>query len=238
MEAARTWKISQASIFLQSRKQVLNEDYLNDFIPDSDEAPHAIMLIFSKNEYHLPEITKERPYVKLFDNPPLMRYLQDSLVDMVVYGRRAPTDRCHIFEDIYPGFIGKRYILREYDTEGGSLSLNRCEDTQMIGFQPSTWQLGVPSPGRRNPCDSGFNPILENHLDELQVERGLVEMGVEESLANECPARTNEPNIYAAVGSEAIDNLMESSQAASSCPGGDLSPGITPINARGYLCFD
>ena len=223
VEADRTWKISQGSVYLQSRKQVLNEDYLNDFVPNSDEAPHAVMLIFSNNEYHIPEITKDRPYVKLYDDPSLMTYLQNSIVDMVIYGRYAPSDHCNIFEDLYPGFRGKRYILREYDSAGGSLSLNRCEEGQMIGFLPSSWQLGIPSPGRRNPCDSGFNPIMEKHLDELQVERGRVEVDADDSLAMECPPRTNEPNIYAAIGSEEVDRLMDSSQAGPSCPAADES---------------
>ena len=226
VEADRTWKISQTSVNLQSRKQVMGEDYLNDFIPDSDEAPHAVMLIRSDNDYHLPVITRERPYIKLNGDPPLMTYLQDSVVDMVVYGRYARTDRCQIFEDIYSEFQGKRYILREYDSAEGSLSLNRCEERQIIGFVPLKWQLGVPTPGRRNLCDSGFNPILEKHLDELQVERGEVETGTSESLANECAPRTNEPNIYSAVGSEDIDNLMETSQAAS-CPARDESMDIS-----------
>lgn len=222
MEADRIWKISQtSSANLQSRKQVLNENYREDFIPDGDDAPHAIILIFSKEGYPLPAFTRDKPFLKLHDDPALMAFLQASVVDMVVYGRRSPTDRCNIFEDIYPAFQEQKYILREYDTDSGSLSLNRCEEISMAGFLPNSFQLGVPSAGKRNNCNSGFTPILEKHLDDLEAGAGRVDVDMDDSLQQECAPRTNDPSIYAAVGNKEVEGLMSQARDDGSCPAGE-----------------
>ena len=79
---------------------------------------------------------------------------------MLVYGRRAATDRCSIFEDIRPSFKNKHYRLREMDTLWNTdYSLNRCTDSY-DAFLP---KLDKPTPGIENDC-GGFQFFLEFFL--------------------------------------------------------------------------
>lgn len=85
-------------------------------------------------------------------------------MDLVVYGRRAPSDSCGLFLDLYPDFDNRRYALREIDSSesGRDNSISRCT-IQTDGFLPEKFKLGKPTPGAENDC-SGTHFIWEEHL--------------------------------------------------------------------------
>jgi len=74
-------------------------------------------------------------------------------VDMVVYGRRATSERCQIFEKLHQNFVNKAYVLREFDIPESlkDYSLNRCTiDTSP--FLPEKFKIGQRTPGAENDC--------------------------------------------------------------------------------------
>jgi hypothetical protein len=71
---------------------------------------------------------------------------------MVVYGRKSPTNRCNIFEELWPEQLkeDENILIRDWDRridEAPDLSLSRCSTTT-TPFLPSSIKDGTPTPGK------------------------------------------------------------------------------------------
>ena len=222
------------STAVESSKKVMGEE-LKDMLPDGDTVPFGIALITSKGSPsrrepmvpNLPKLTKRRPYIYLDDNPALVEELRANMEDLVVYGRRAPTDGCNIFQDLYPMFEGRAYLLREYDTEDGSLSLNRCT-RERYPFHPTVFQLGRPSPSEQNQCSNTFAPIIElsNRMPpaggDVDVEQMEAEEQGEETSIEGCRPRSRSQSYYEEqVKEDEVREIVRESTSGQGCPVSD-----------------
>lgn len=153
------------SHFINYRKKFgPNTRAITNFMLGGNKYLQAIALLYGPGE-SLQEIalTEKRQYIDLTNDYETL--VKNHLVDLVVYGRRAPRDRCDIFENLYPQFSGKRYALRDFDVEGRSdYSLNRCA-VETDGFLPQKFKVANPTPGRQNDCENAVHYILEDHID-------------------------------------------------------------------------
>ncbi len=100
--------------------------------------------------------------------------LKKSIIDLVVYGATAISDRCSIFEELCPDFVipyRRQYMVREINAQLIDLSINRCT-LRTNGFLPESFRLGHPTPGERNDC-TGERLFLENEatIHEVQEDR-------------------------------------------------------------------
>ena len=172
----------------------------------------------------LRKLTKTNPYIYLNDNPTLVEELRANVEDLVVYGRRAASDGCNIFQDIYPMYEGRAYLLREYDTEDGSLSLNRCTIEQ-YAFNPDVFQLGRPSPSERNDCKNDVIPILEVNSrmppagGDVEVEQMEAEAQVQEGSIGGCKPRSRSQSFYQEQGKEdEMREIVREGTSREGCP--------------------
>ena len=211
-------------------RSLLMEDPLPDFIPDGDVVPYAVALIYSTGRESgslklklKNRMTKQKPYISL-DDAELIEQLRAALVDMVIYGRRAKTDGCSVFEDLFPAFAGQHYLLREYDTNNGDFSLNRCSYTTE-NFVPRSFQLGPLSVLQRNICDSDFTPIIEMYSRELvghdareQPEEMETDDAPVAGTSGTCKPRSFNEEFYEFVSDEKVEELREENETDSMCP--------------------
>lgn len=143
------------------------QSVLTSFINNGNHALNAIVLLYNKEGGPLAEfeLTERQTFIRLNDH--LTQVIQDNLVDIVVYGHRAPFDRCRIYERFASKLEGRKYALREFDLheEKKELSLNRCTylSDRII---PEAFKLGTTTPGQENDC-SGVNFIMEAYAPEL-----------------------------------------------------------------------
>ena len=201
---------------VESSKKVLGQE-LKDMLPDGDTVPFGVALITSKGRQYrdmvpdLPKLSKTKPYIYLNENPSLVEQLRDNAQDLVVYGRRAASDGCNIFQDIYPLYEGRAYLLREYD-EDASLSINRCT-IERYPFNPLVFQLGRPSPSGRNDCKNDVLPIIEANSrmppagGDVEMEQMEEERQVMEGSIGGCRPRSRSQSFYTERGTE--DEMRE-----------------------------
>lgn len=133
--------------------------FVTNFMLNDNSNLQAIGLLYSRGN-SLPSIalTKKKNYMLLDDT--IIQILKEHLVDLVVYGKKIDQNRCNIYEEIYPGFLNRKYTLREFDTkEGDDYSLNRCA-LEGLGFLPEKFKLGKPTP----EAETGPHYILEDHI--------------------------------------------------------------------------
>ena len=211
------------------------EEAMPDFIPDGDQVPYAVALIYSTGSSqrgtakpNLPLMVKHRPDISL-DNPDLMEQLRDALVDLVVYGRHAKTDGCNVFEELFPGFVGEHYLLREYDLNNGDLSLSRCT-VETESFRPRSFQLSPQTPLARNICPSDVIPIIELYLkeltgDERHSKEPTEEMDMDDvaaaSTSGSCVPRSTRQEFYDAIDLEKVQDLIDENETPEACPAND-----------------
>ncbi len=121
-----------------------------DTIPDGDKFPNAVLLFNVKGQanqgtFHtLLKPSTTTPSVPV--TPTVLETMKKYLVDMIVYGRKAPTDRCTIFEDLHTEWQKElcqpsRYILHDWDKKNfPDRSLSHCTDSR-YSFQPRHFKL-------------------------------------------------------------------------------------------------
>ncbi len=153
-------------------------------IPDGNEMPHAVLLFDCRGQKEQGIISRKLKITAIRTSIPvdreLMDFLKQHLVDMVVYGRRAYTDRCTVFEELamvlddrweIDRFLPAQYVLRDWDKTGyPDRSLGRCCDT-ILPFQPRYFKLGYPTPGTDNDCSTAAQFYLEDILGAVAYER-------------------------------------------------------------------
>ena len=156
------------SNMVASRKKLMRNQGILNWMTNANEHLFAVVLVHSINSTDLSRLwlSKSQPYLNLKDH---VQTIKHHLKDIVVYGRRAPQERCGIFEELNPNFTETKYVLREFDGGSKDFSLNRCtlETRPML---PKSFKLGKPTPGSTNDC-SGTRFILEETI--LEVSNSL-----------------------------------------------------------------
>lgn len=186
------------------------------FIPNANDHLRAIALLKGQPPTEsLPTITLSRKKPSIVINREILELLNKVVVDMVVYGRRAPSDSCSVFEDIYSEYTrSRKYVLRDFDVTKDR-SINRCS-TQTLGFIPEDFKLGQPTPGQENDC-TGPHFILEDHIldlthsvkDRFDYER----YGDDEDAFQSCSASIP-PSQYYATLSDKVDREIQTEVTA------------------------
>lgn len=125
---------------------------------------HGIAVVYKKG-YPFPELvlSSRKPLITI--NEDIQSLIKLNLVDLVVYGKKAPYDNCELFTNLCDDYANKQYILREFDNsegKGKDRTLNRCS-FDGIPFSPEKFKLGAPTPGGENDC-SGAYFFLDQHL--------------------------------------------------------------------------
>lgn len=124
----------------------------------------ALIIVEAGNEERL-TLSEKNPSIKITAN--LKQFIASKLIDIVVYGYRAPYDKCNLFEELCPQLINRKYVLREIDAQKNDYSLNRCTPVT-IAIVPERFKLGTPTPAKDNDC-SGAHYIFEDHMIEVQT---------------------------------------------------------------------
>ena len=163
-------------------------------LPDFDGSPFAIMVLYSRLESVLAEISLEKDdegaYValNLAGDERRQDIIRNNLVDMVIMGRTAPKNYCPYFESLKPAALvdpAKKVLLRDRDstslTSTRDLSLSRCCSDKRPNDQ-ECWQLSTPSAGTENRCEFRRPFYLEDVLNRNTPEIEAQFEGIEEAL--------------------------------------------------------
>ena len=113
------------------------------------------------------QLTPERPTIRI--NGELWAKIKTHTIDLVVLGGQAPVFECDIFNAFFEEG-NRNYILRLFNKPNvrEKKSVARC-DIGRSKFQPSTFLLTKPSPGRENFCEDGIKFVFEDRMNELLV---------------------------------------------------------------------
>lgn len=190
----------------ESRTEIAESDFIrngNDFIS-------AVALIYGKRS-NFPDISLSKSHRFLPLQGKIKETVQEHLVDLVVYGRRANADRCEMFEEWVPQFQNRRYVLRDYDTQSNEdRSLNRCS-VETKGFVPNSFKLGIPTPGTENDC-TGASFLIEDYIPKVTGNIHIVEDVAEKSKSDaRCTASSHTP-FSSSMVQAAISEAMNSTQ--------------------------
>lgn len=137
-------------------------DQRENFLDEGSEFPVGVLLIETSDRKFVGErliLSAVRPYIYVTDE--IINFVNESVVDAVVYGRNVRTDRAEIFDRIIDKFkVADRYVLRDYDSMGDSeLSMGKCPTgtdplTLREPFSPGLFKLGRPTHGEPNDCSA------------------------------------------------------------------------------------
>lgn len=87
-----------------------------------------VIAIVHKKKFTFPQLVlnKKKPYLSV--NSEILELIKSNLVDMIVYGQKAPFEKCDVFSNLCNDYGNKEYVLREFDNtvKGIDRSLNRC----------------------------------------------------------------------------------------------------------------
>jgi len=146
-------------------------------IPVGDDSAYAVILINSISAPQMKMFNLQKSG-DVYESLKLTQFMEKTLrsinQDMIVYGRRVHTNRCEIFERLWPdGTIltpTRRYLLRDFDSSNPELqsqdySLNRCT-SGTDPHTPEAFQTDAVSPGLKNPCQ-GKSFFLEDYVTKI-----------------------------------------------------------------------
>lgn len=139
---------------------------ITNFIVNGNKNINAIGLLYGRQE-PLRDIvlTKQKNYIRLEGG--IKELLKKHLVDLVVYSKMYDSNRCDVFEEIYPDFVGRKYLLREFNAPDIDYTLNRCA-IESLGFRPEKFKIGNATPGAENDC-SGAHYIVEDRIVDVMA---------------------------------------------------------------------
>lgn len=213
-----------------------------NFLKNGRKSLNAIGLIYGFNEpFQKIKIEGKDHVLKVNDD--IKKILKDSLVDLVVYTKLCPVNMCNIYQEIYPEFANRKYVLREFpSTIENDITLNRCA-FEINGFLPEKIKLGQRSPNAENDC-SGANYILEDHI--VDVTTSIVSGHIYASNNNQdqqpsCSSRIDTTEYYSVSEDlilQSIQKISKSTQtdACTSLQlypdGGDVAATIDRSNLR------
>lgn len=154
--------------FRQKFLKFKGQPTLSSFLANGNSALNAIVLVYNKDAKLLQDLdlTPSQSFLKLNDH--LINLIQENLLDIVVYARRASFEKCTVYERLAQKLAGRQYALREYDVKSDApndMSLNRCS-LSTDSIVPEAFKLGLTTPGDENDC-TGFHFIMENYAPEL-----------------------------------------------------------------------
>lgn len=134
---------------------------ITNFLINGNKNINAIGLLYGRQEsFRDIVLTKQKNHIPL--DGKMKALLKQHLVDMVVYSKMYDSNRCDIYEEIYPQFVGRKYVLREFNAVDVDYTLNRCA-SESLGFRPEKFKIGKPTPGADNDC-SGAHYIVEDRI--------------------------------------------------------------------------
>ena len=197
-----------------------------NFLQDGNTVPYAIGLLYDEHGSPNIKLTKREPVLKLKNNKELKLFLSEHLVDLVVYSRMAPTDGCTVFDDLLSNFVTphkRQYLLREFDTKSGSLTLNRCT-SELAGFLPHRFKLSYPSPGKKNDCESNYKFIIEEELEvsHLTMSEAMDIETESEGLGESCVPLSGSVSQYTSMSEDRIESHVAERVASETCPQGEI----------------
>lgn len=140
-------------------------------IENGNNFPIAVLLIKTTNDILVKDLFEMRisRATPILANQTLP-WLASIIVDMVIYGHKAPYNQCIFFDRLFTIWCaeckGSPIIYREYDSSNHiDYSINKC-DSLNSHTNMSVMKLGKPSPGCPNDC-TGVDFIIENFLKRL-----------------------------------------------------------------------
>ena len=175
---------------------------LDNFVMNGDQTPIGIGLLYSLDRLDFLKLTKAKPSIAILPN--MERKLSKILKDLIVFGRTAHTDSCHIFEKLQSKYKNKKYMLRELNLPNEKqFSMNRCT-VRTEGFIPETFKIGEPSPNAENQCD-----LTHYSFDDrlVQITPNLISNRLIEPL-EQCPSNI-EPYILSGVEPNLVSEDMQ-----------------------------
>lgn len=190
----------ESSEIVYTTQKAAGIEQSEDFLDDGCEFPVGVLLIETSDKNFVGErlmINALRPYVYVTDE--IINFVNESVVDAVVYGRNVKTDRADLFDKVLDKLkIPERYVLRNYDFMGNSeLSLGKCPTgTNLLSlhqpFAPALFKLGQPTPGESNDCStSRFYLNMLSSLDLPTLRAELIQKNAgdpkEEKMARKFP---------------------------------------------------
>lgn len=195
-----------------------NKNTLETFLGRGNKHLYAIALLY-KASYSFPELvlTQKKPAIKIDQD--IKDLIKNTLVDLVVYGRKAPYDDCALFTYLRNDYAQKEYVLREFDNSAGSgidRTLNRCS-LDSSAFVPEKFKLGIASPGAENDC-SGSAFFLESYLARLSdpLRGEPVDSNNEYSTAEMCDTQCSSADsvsTYQTVSESLVNDIIDNDRA-------------------------
>lgn len=136
---------------------------MTNFLTNENTNLNAIGILYKKNDaISAIQLDKNKNVIPLDEQ--LTKFLNENLIDLVIYSGKCDSDSCDIFEILHPAFAKRKYVIRDFDFKQ-DLTLNRCT-IETDGFIPEKFKLGKPTPGTENDC-SGTHFILEDRLQQV-----------------------------------------------------------------------
>lgn len=213
-EKANMRPTSQSFVF--RNKLTSNTQSVMQFLNKGNVNLHAIAIVYKKG-YSFPEfvLNKKNSFVNI--NSEIENLIKTNLVDLIVYGRKAPYDNCNLFINLCPVYGDKAYILREFDNNKGTgkdRTLNRCA-IDARNFLPEHFKLGSATPGENNDC-TGAHFYLEQFLLQLpNIPLNVDSCNVEETdiliTQSDLPQCTStiDASFYNYISDDAIEQLVQ-----------------------------
>ena len=152
---------------------------VNSILPPFDESPFAVIILHSSspNEHEALSLTAtESGYVPITLREDMWRQeiIRKNAIDIVVVGRKAPTNGCSFFDTIFPATSfepHRSYLLRDWEAQQSpekDMSINRCCEEE-VPFSPKCFLLSYLTPGQPNDCSRGRRFILEENVASLKA---------------------------------------------------------------------
>ena len=139
---------------IQCRQHIVSLDKVwPNFLTNGDQMPKGVVLLYSSDGIPNLSLNTIMPCIEINDY--WIKRLQKTIIDIVVYARNTPADKCDIFTVLTQamGEEEKNYLLRDYDEIWKKdLSLSRCT-LKTNSYLPEYFQVTKPTPGAENICD-------------------------------------------------------------------------------------
>lgn len=147
---------------------VRHENDAREFLLNGNKYPIVYFLIETEDQAQVRELLlPDSPHTidsKHIFNTEKMDFVKKNLLDVIIVGRRAPSQGClwleGMFNELRPLrtdglYTSVSYIAREFDHEGfEDYSLNRCKGA-------TTYVLAKPTPGQTNDCSKHPTLLLQ-----------------------------------------------------------------------------
>ena len=137
----------------------------HNFLMYAHEAPNGIALLYNVNGMPSTfKLTRRKHKLPITDT--IKKKIKSNIVDFLIYGTHyTRSDKCGIFEALYPPFNLINYVLHDINTNN-DMSINKCSLQAFSQFRPDLFKLGKLTPGLENDCESGISFIVKKRIDQ------------------------------------------------------------------------